>query len=91
MYSNQKVASMDPSRTPEALMSKEDNPRVKSLQGKSRSAFDEKGERLKDTRCVGFRDALFEAILDGFYQDPSLSPMARKTATGAARLPCIAA
>lgn len=72
MYSNQKVASMDPSRTPEALMSKEDNPRVKSLQGKSRSAFDEKGERLKDTRCVGFRDALFEAILDGFYQDPTL-------------------
>lgn len=72
MYSNQKVASMDPSRKPEALMSKEDNPRVKSLQSKSRSAFDEKGERLKDTRCVGFRDSLFEAILDGFYEDPTL-------------------
>ncbi len=72
MFSNQKVDSMDPSRKPEALLSQEENPRVQGLAGKSRSAWDENGQRLKDTRCVVFRDALFEAILDRFYTDPTL-------------------
>jgi 2-oxoisovalerate dehydrogenase E1 component len=72
MFSNQRIISLDTSRKPETLMSKEENPRVKSLESKSRSAFDESGQRLKDTRCVGLKDALFEAILDGFYTDPTL-------------------
>jgi 2-oxoisovalerate dehydrogenase E1 component len=72
MFSNQKVESMDLTRTPETLMPKEENPRVKSLASRSRSAFDENGQRLKDTRCIGIRDALFEAILDQFYKDPTL-------------------
>jgi 2-oxoisovalerate dehydrogenase E1 component len=72
MFSNQKMESMDPGRKPEALLSKEENPRVQSLKGKSRSAYDETGQRQKDTRCVVFRDAIFEAILDQFYKDPTL-------------------
>jgi 2-oxoisovalerate dehydrogenase E1 component len=72
MFSEQKIVSMDTSRKPETLLSKEENPRVKSLAGKSRSAFDENGERLKDTRCIGIKDAIFEAVLDGFYTDPTL-------------------
>ncbi len=72
MYSNQKIDSMDTSRKPEALLLKDENPRVKSLKNRSRSAFDENGKRLKDTRCIGVRDALFEAILDKFYEDPTL-------------------
>ncbi len=72
MFSNQKIESMDTSRRPETLLSKEENPRVQGLKSKSRSAFDESGQRLKDTRCVVFRDALFEAILDQFYKDPTL-------------------
>ncbi|MHB0945955.1 MAG: alpha-ketoacid dehydrogenase subunit alpha/beta [Sedimentisphaerales bacterium] len=72
MFSEQKIVSMDTSRKPETLLSKEENPRVKGLVGKSRSAFDEKGERLKDTRCVGMKDAIFEAVLDGFYNDSTL-------------------
>lgn len=72
MFSNQKIESMDPGRKPEVLLSKEENPRVQSLKGKLRSAYDESGQRQKDTRCVVFRDAIFEAILDQFYKDPTL-------------------
>ncbi|MFA6176920.1 MAG: thiamine pyrophosphate-dependent enzyme, partial [Phycisphaerae bacterium] len=72
MFSEQKIVSMDTSRKPETLITKEENPRVKGLVGKSRSAFDENGERLKDTRCVGMKDAIFEAVLDGFYNDSTL-------------------
>jgi len=53
-------------------MAKEDNPRVKLLASRSRGGYGEDGERLKDSRCVGIRDAIFEAILDGFYTDPTL-------------------
>ncbi len=72
MFSNQKIESMEPDRKPETLMTLEDNPRVKSLAARSRSAFGANGERLKDSRCIGVRDALFEAIIDSFYTDPTL-------------------
>lgn len=72
LYSNQKIESMEPGRKPDVLMTKEQNPRVIALASRSRSAFDDKGQRLKDARCVGFRDAIFEAILDQFYIDPTL-------------------
>ncbi|MBL7188912.1 MAG: dehydrogenase [Phycisphaerae bacterium] len=72
MYSNLKVDSMEPAREPETLIPKEDNPRLKSLAKRSRSAFDQNHRRLKDSQCIGIRDALFEAILDRFYVDPTL-------------------
>lgn len=72
MYSNQKIDSMEPDRKPEVLLTKDQNPRVQALAARSRSAFDEAGQRLKDSRCVVLRDALFEAILDRFYADPTL-------------------
>jgi 2-oxoisovalerate dehydrogenase E1 component len=72
MFSNQKIESMDTSRKPETLMSIADNPRTKGLVDKSRSAFDASGQRLKDNKCVVFRDALYEAIIDQFYKDPTL-------------------
>ena len=72
LFSNQKVESMDPSREPEVLMSKEENPRVQQLAKRSRSAFDENGQKLPKSRCVGFRDAIFEAVLHRFYIDPTL-------------------
>ena len=53
-------------------MPKEENPRVKQLAQRSRSAFDEKGAKLPKSKCVGIRDAIFEAILDRFYVDPTL-------------------
>ena len=72
MFSNQKVESMDPGRKPDVLLTKEENPRVKQLAQRSRSAFDDKGGKLPKSKCVGIRDALFEAILDRFYVDPTL-------------------
>jgi len=71
-FSNQKIESMDTKRKCEVLISKDENPRVKALAKRSRSAFDEKGNRLSKGKCVGIRDAIFEAILDRFYVDPTL-------------------
>jgi 2-oxoisovalerate dehydrogenase E1 component len=72
MFSNQRVESLEPDRKPEVLLAKEENPRVKQLAQRSRSAFDDKGNKLPKSKCVGLRDALFEAILDRFYVDPTL-------------------
>jgi 2-oxoisovalerate dehydrogenase E1 component len=72
MFSNQTVESLDPERTPETLLPKDENPRVKSLAGRSRSGLDADGKELPKARCLGVRDALFEAILDRFYEDPTL-------------------
>jgi 2-oxoisovalerate dehydrogenase E1 component len=72
MFSNQKVESMETGRKPDVLMAKEENPRVKQLATRSRSAFDEKGAKLSKIKCIGIKDALFEAIIDRFYIDPTL-------------------
>lgn len=72
MFSNQSVPSMDPSREPEVLLPKEENPRVKQIAGKARYAYDEKGELIPKIKQFGLRDGIFEAILDKFYEDPTL-------------------
>ncbi len=72
MFSNEKVESMEPGRKPEVLIRKEENPRVKMLSKRSRSAFDADGKRFPKSKCINIRDALFEAILDCFYVDPTL-------------------
>jgi 2-oxoisovalerate dehydrogenase E1 component len=54
------------------LLAREENPRVKQLAQRSRSAFGEKGNKLPKSKCVGIRDAIFESILDRFYVDPTL-------------------
>ena len=71
MFSNESIDALADGE-PEVLMPKEDNPRVQMLAKRSRSAYDESGKRLSNTRCIGIRDALFEAILDMFYTDPTL-------------------
>ena len=72
MFSNERVESMEPGREPEVLIKKEENPRVKMLSKRSRSAFDADGKRLPKGKCISIRDALFEAVLDRFYVDPTL-------------------
>lgn len=71
MYSNQRAEKMSDAK-PDVLMPLEANPRVKQLAGRSRSAFDEAGNRLSKSKCVVLRDALFEAIIHRFYIDPTL-------------------
>jgi len=72
MFSNEKIERMEEAREPDALLKKEENPRVKSLSKRSRFGLDEKGQPIPKGRCIGIRDALFEAILDRFYEDPTM-------------------
>lgn len=72
MFSNQSVPSMDPQREPEVLIFKEENPRLKQIAGKARYAYDEKGELIPKIKQFGLRDGIFEAIIDKFYEDPTL-------------------
>jgi 2-oxoisovalerate dehydrogenase E1 component len=71
MYSNRRVERLD-DREPEVLLAKEDNPRVQQMKRKSRSGYGEDRQPLPKGQCVAIRDALFEAILDRFYIDPTM-------------------
>jgi 2-oxoisovalerate dehydrogenase E1 component len=72
MYSNRKVESMEPGRAPEVLLSKGEDPRSQLLAKRSRGGYDENGKELSKQKCIGIRDAIFEAVRDGFYTDPTL-------------------
>ncbi len=71
MFSGEQVSALDDDE-PELLLKREENPRVKMLAKRSRSGLDADGQPLPKGRCVGIRDALFEAVLDGFETDPTL-------------------
>lgn len=71
MFSNQKRVRMD-DRPCEVLIPKEENPRLKQIARKSRYAFDEQGKPISKNKVYQLRDGLFEAILDKFYEDPTL-------------------
>ncbi|NLJ40753.1 MAG: dehydrogenase [Clostridiales bacterium] len=70
MFSNQKVEKMD-DREPDVLMPKDENPRVKQIKRKVRTALQD-GKPVPKNRMYQFRDAVFEAIMDKFYVDPTL-------------------
>lgn len=72
MFSNRKKPILD-TRPPEVLIpKKEDNPQMIRLAKKSRVGVDEKGKPLSGMKAIVLREALFEAILDRFYEDPTL-------------------
>ena len=75
MFSNQTVRKFD-DREPDVLTPKdqlaEENPRVKQLATKERSVFDKDGKPVPKTKQFVLRDGIFEAILDKFYEDPTL-------------------
>ena len=71
MFSNQYKDRME-DRIPEVLISKKDNPRVKSLSHKYRFALDENGKACPKVKVFTYRDALFEAMLYRFYEDPTM-------------------
>lgn len=71
MFSDERIEKME-DRPAEALIPLEENPRFAQLARRSRSGLDENGKALPKQRCVGIRDALFEAIIDRFYTDPTL-------------------
>ncbi len=70
MFSNGHVAKFD-DRQPEVLAPKEECSRVKQIAGKERFAFKD-GKPVSKIKAFNYRDALFEPILDKFYEDPTL-------------------
>ncbi|MGW8314061.1 MAG: alpha-ketoacid dehydrogenase subunit alpha/beta [Bacteroidales bacterium] len=71
MFSDGSVDSME-DREPEVLMPLDENPRVKQIARKERYAFDDKGKAHSSMKQYQFRDAVFEAIINRFYKDPTL-------------------
>lgn len=71
MYSNLKVAKME-DRPVEVLMPKEENPRVQQIAKKERFYLDKDGKPVSKNRVFQLRDGLFEALIDKFYEDPTL-------------------
>ena len=71
MFSNEKIEKFD-DREPEVLLTKEENPRVKSLARRQRFGLDENGNAYPANKIMCYRDALFEAMLHRFYEDPTM-------------------
>ncbi|HOW39396.1 MAG TPA: thiamine pyrophosphate-dependent enzyme [Bacteroidales bacterium] len=72
MFSNSSVDRMEEG-TPDVLMPLEENPRVKSIKTKERFYLDKEGKPVSKARIFQFRDAIFEAVIDRFYKDPTLA------------------
>lgn len=70
MFSNQKVEKME-DRECDVLMPKEENPRLQQIQKKIRVGIQD-GKPVSKNKVYQYRDALFEAIFDKFYTDPTL-------------------
>jgi len=71
MFSNKPADRME-ARAPEVLIPKAENPRLASIKGKFRYALDESGKPHPKTKIFAYRDALFEAVLHRFYEDPTM-------------------
>jgi 2-oxoisovalerate dehydrogenase E1 component len=71
MFSNQSVDRME-DREPEVLMPIDENPRVQQIANKERFGLDKDAKPFSKVKTFQLRDAIFEAILDRFYKDPTL-------------------
>ncbi len=71
MFSNTKIEKME-DRPCEVLQKKEDNSRVQQIAKKERYGFDKDGKLVSKNKVFQLRDAVFEAVFDKFYLDPTL-------------------
>jgi len=71
MFSNMRIEKME-DRKPDVLMPLSENPRVQQIARKVRYAFDENGKPVSKNKVYQLRDGLFEAIIEKFYNDPTL-------------------
>ena len=71
MFSNSPQERLE-EREPEVELPIAQNPRVQSLAGKERFAFDAEGKPVSKNRLFAYRDALFEAVIHRFYKDPTM-------------------
>ncbi len=72
MLSNEKIEKFGEGKPEVLIPTIAENPRTKSLASKSRSGIGPDGKPLSKAKCVQLRDGLFEAIIDRFYEDPTL-------------------
>jgi 2-oxoisovalerate dehydrogenase E1 component len=70
MFSNEKAEKLD-DRKPEVNQAMEENPRVQQIQGKVRTAVQD-GKPVPKIKMYNYRDAVFEALINRFYIDPSM-------------------
>ena len=70
MFSNQRRERMGEG-TPEVLQSKEES-RLAATLAKFRFGLDEDGKPRPKLRCVTYAEALFEAMIHRFYEDPTM-------------------
>ena len=70
MYSNEYKPALCEGE-PEVLAPKEENGRIRQLAKKERF-YQKDGKALPPTKYVQMRDAIFEAMMDKFYSDPSV-------------------
>jgi 2-oxoisovalerate dehydrogenase E1 component len=70
MFSNGSVDAMD-DRQPEVNHPMEENPRVMQIARKERFGLKD-GKPVSKMKTFQYRDAIFEAIIDRFYKDPTL-------------------
>lgn len=69
MFSNKKIKSMNDNKC-ETLTKKEENSRIKRLKRKERVGIKD-GKKVSTLKTYSIRDALFEPIMDKFYEDPT--------------------
>ena len=74
MLSNGNAERLDDgSRKPELLGNPAENPRVKAIAGKARTAFDAEGKPVPKNKQYQYRDGPFEAMLHRFSIDPTMA------------------
>ena len=71
MFSNQKIEKME-DRPCDVLMPMEENSRVQKIAKKERFGIGKDGKLVSKNKAYQLRDGLFEAIIEKFYQDPTL-------------------
>jgi 2-oxoisovalerate dehydrogenase E1 component len=71
MFSNMSVPSFGED-LPETLIPKEECSRVQQIAKKNRAAFDETGKPVSKMKVFNIRDAIFEPLIDKFYEDSTL-------------------
>ncbi len=72
MFSNEKIESFAEGRTADVLMPYDENPRVQKISKKIRCGVDENGKKVSKNKTFQIRDAIFEATINKFYQDPTM-------------------
>ncbi len=70
MFSNQRAEALD-DRQPEVLQALEDS-RLKITSAKHRFGLDEAGQPLPKLQTLTYAEAIFEAMIHRFYQDPTM-------------------